>query len=146
VNTASYLLMKGTAFVNPPNPRTYPANVAGNAAAGVQSRAEAGHKEEIKEYETFQGVIQATKDIILEAVDSEYLLKIENEILGFLYQTTTQMLTHLRNRREALDFADTKHCEQKVTENGTPAKSHKYTSTGLKKQSNDTPMPASTWT
>ncbi len=76
--------MTGIAFINPPNPATYPANVAGNAAAGVWAWAEAEHKEEIKEYETFQGVIQATKDIILEAVDSEYLLKIEDEILGFL--------------------------------------------------------------
>jgi hypothetical protein len=33
--TARYLLMTGTVFVNPPNPGTYPANVAGNAAAGV---------------------------------------------------------------------------------------------------------------
>jgi hypothetical protein len=53
-------------------------------------------------------VIQATKDIILEAVYSEYLLKIEDEILGFLNQTPTQMLTHLRNRGGALDFAVTK--------------------------------------
>jgi hypothetical protein len=51
------------------------------------------HKEEIKEYETFQGVIQATKDIILKAVDSEYLLKIKDEILGFLNQTPTQIVT-----------------------------------------------------
>jgi hypothetical protein len=54
-------------------------------------------------------VIQATKDIIiLKAVDLEYLLKIKDEILGFLNQTPTQMLTHLRNRGGALDFADTK--------------------------------------
>jgi len=53
-------------------------------------------------------VIQVTKDIILEAVDSEYLLETEYEILGFLNQTTTQMLTHLRNRGGALDFANTK--------------------------------------
>jgi hypothetical protein len=53
-------------------------------------------------------VIQATKDIILEAVNSEYLLEIEDEIFGFLNQTPTQMLTHLRNRGGALDFADTK--------------------------------------
>ncbi len=52
-------------------------------------------------------MIQATKDIILKAVDSESLLKIEDEILGFLNQTPTQMLTHLRNRGGALDFADT---------------------------------------
>jgi hypothetical protein len=53
-------------------------------------------------------VIQAMKDIIFKAVDSEYLLKIKDEILGFLNQTPTQMLTHLRNRGGALDFADTK--------------------------------------
>ncbi len=35
IKTARYLLMTGTAFVNPPNPGTYPANIAGNAAAGV---------------------------------------------------------------------------------------------------------------
>jgi hypothetical protein len=29
--------MTDTAFVNPLNPGTYPANVAGNAAAGVQA-------------------------------------------------------------------------------------------------------------
>jgi hypothetical protein len=35
VKAARYLLMTSTAFVNPPNPGTYPANVAGSAAAGV---------------------------------------------------------------------------------------------------------------
>jgi len=63
----------------------------------------------VREYETFQGVIQATKDIFMEAVDHEYLLEIEDEILGFLNQTPTDMLTHhLRNRGGALGFADTK--------------------------------------
>jgi hypothetical protein len=108
IKTAKYLLMTGSAFINPSNPGTYPANIAGNAAAGVQAQAKAEHKEEIKEYETFQGVIQAMKDVILEAVDSEYLLKIEDEILDFLNQIPTQMLTHLRNRGGALDFAETK--------------------------------------
>jgi hypothetical protein len=36
VEPARYLLMMGgVAFVNPANPRTYPANVPGNAAAGA---------------------------------------------------------------------------------------------------------------
>ncbi len=52
--------------------------------------------------------MQATKDIILEAVDNKYLLEIEDKILGFLNQTPTDMLNHLRNRGGALDFADTK--------------------------------------
>jgi hypothetical protein len=45
--------MTGKIFTNPPNPGTYPANIAENAAAGVQAWAEVEHKEEIKEYETF---------------------------------------------------------------------------------------------
>ncbi len=66
------------------------------------------HKEEVREYETFQGVIQPTKDIIQEAVEHKYLLKIEDKILAFLHQTPTDMLNHLRNHGGALDFADTK--------------------------------------
>ena len=103
-----YILTAGVPFNNPANPGNYPLTVAGNAAAGVRARAEAEHKEEVREYETFQGVIQATKDIFLEAVDHEYLLEIEDEILGFLNQTPMDMLNHLRNRGGALDFADTK--------------------------------------
>ena len=108
MDPARYLLTMGVAFVNPANPGTYPANVANNGAQGFQARAEAEHKELMKEYETFQGVVQATKDIILKAVDNEYLPEIEDEILGFVNQTLTDMLTHLRNRDRALDFADTK--------------------------------------
>ena len=108
MDPARYLLTAGVPFNNPANLGNYPANVPGNAAAGVRARREAEHKEEVKEYETFQGVIQATKDIILEAVDHEYLMEIEDEILGFLNQTPTDMLNHLQNRGGALDFADTK--------------------------------------
>jgi hypothetical protein len=68
IEQARYLLMMGVIFTNPVNPGTYPANVPGNAMAGVQARAEGEHKKNVKEYKTFQGVIQATKDIILEAV------------------------------------------------------------------------------
>jgi hypothetical protein len=108
MDPARYLLTAGVPFVNPANPGNYPAGVAVNAAAGARARAEAQHKEEVKEYETFQGVMQATKDIIMEAVDHEYLLEIEDEILGFLNQTPISIMNHLRNRGGALDFADTK--------------------------------------
>jgi hypothetical protein len=108
MDPARYLLMMGVAFVNPANPGRYPANAPNNAAQGFQARAEADHKELVKEYKTFRGAVQATKDIILEAVDNEYLLEIEDEILGFLNQTPTDMLMHLQNRGGALDFVDTK--------------------------------------
>jgi hypothetical protein len=109
IEPARYLLMMGrVAFANPVNSGTYPANVLGNAMVGVRARAEVEHKEFIREYETFQGVVQTTKDIILEAINHEYLLEIEDEILGFLNQMPTDMLTHLWNCGGAPDFVDTK--------------------------------------
>ncbi len=100
--------MMGEILMNPANPGTYSANVPRNAAAGVWARAEAEHNVFVREYKTFQGVIEATKDIILKAVDHEYLLKIEDKIVRFLNQMPTDMLTHLQNRGGTLDFADTK--------------------------------------
>jgi hypothetical protein len=45
VEPARYLLMMGgVAFANPANPGTYPANVPGNAMAGVKARVEVEHK------------------------------------------------------------------------------------------------------
>jgi hypothetical protein len=97
----------GIAFVQPGNPGIYPAGLALNAAAGMRAREEALHKELIAQYEIHKGVEQALKDIIIEAVDENFLLEIEDEILGFLNETPRTMITHLRNRGGALDFADT---------------------------------------
>ena len=48
------------------------------------------------------------KDIILGAVDSDYVLGIEDEILRFLNQMPKQIIAHLCNQGEQLDFADKK--------------------------------------
>ncbi len=91
IETEKYLqLTGGITFDIPVNPGIYPTNVAGNAPTGMRAQVEAEHKEAIKEYETFQGVMQATKDIILDAVDPEYLLEIEDEILGFFCHCLAQ--------------------------------------------------------
>ena len=109
MEAAAYLTMTaGTAFVDPANPGVYPAGLAANAAATIRARAEAEHKELINQFETFEGVRQGVKDLILEAVDNEYLIEIEHETLGVLNQTPRQMLDHLLARGGALDFADTK--------------------------------------
>ena len=109
MEAAAYLTMTaGTAFVDPANPGVYPAGLAANAAATIRARAEAEHKELINQFETFEGVRQGVKDLILEAVNNEYLIEIEHETLGFLNQTPRQMLDHLLARGGALDFADTK--------------------------------------
>jgi len=109
IDQTDYLTLSGgIAFNTPVNPGSYPAGLALNAAAGTRARAEAEHKELINQYETFEGVRLGTKDIILEAVDHEYLSEIEHDTLGFLNQTPRQMLEHLLTRGGALDFADTK--------------------------------------
>ena len=109
MEAAAYSTMTaGIAFTNPTNPGVYPAGLAANAAATVRARAEAEHKELITQFETFEGVRQGVKDLILEAVDNEYLIEIEHETLGYLNQTPRQMLEHLLARGGALDFADTK--------------------------------------
>ncbi len=84
IEPARYLIMTGgTAFTQPGNPRIYPAGLALNAAAGKRTREEASHKEFIAQFEIHKGVEQALKDIIIEAVDEDFLLEIEDEILGF---------------------------------------------------------------
>ena len=98
----------GTDFNNPLNPGIYPVGLAANAAAGARAHAKAEHKELVNQYKTFKGFRLGTKDLILEAVDSEYLSKIEHETLGFLNQMPRQMIEHLLTRGGALDFVDTK--------------------------------------
>jgi hypothetical protein len=70
--------------------------------------AEAVHKEQIAQFEIFAGLEHDLKDIILKAVDHDYLLKIEDDTLGFLNQMPRSIINHLRGRGRALYFADTK--------------------------------------
>jgi hypothetical protein len=100
--------MAGVAFTDLTHPGIYPAGLALNAAAGTQAREEAQHKECLAKFEIFKGAKQAFKDIILEAVEHDYLLEIKDETLGFLNQMPRQIIDHLKNRGGAVDFADMK--------------------------------------
>ncbi len=84
--------MVGVAFNTPPNPGNYPAGLAANAVTGIRARAEAEHKEDVAQNKILKGVKQALKDIILEAVEHDYLMEIEDDTLGFLNQTPKQIL------------------------------------------------------
>ena len=142
----------GIAFADRANPGVYPAGLAANAAATVRARAEAEHKELINQFETFEGVRQGVKDLILEAVDNGYLINIEHETLGCLNQTPRQMLDHLLARGGALDFADTKELlterdgEWSVSENPQLYfnRVEKATKGLLRKESPQTPMSEGT--
>jgi hypothetical protein len=107
--TENSTMSGGITLADSLNPDFYPATLAATAAAGSRAKAEAEHKELMNQYKTFQGVCLGTKDLILEAVDYKYLIKIENETLRFLNKTPKQMLEHLLDRGGALNFANTKN-------------------------------------
>ncbi len=51
--TAYSTMTAGIAFANPANPGVYSAGLTANAAAAIRARAEAEHKELIKQFKTF---------------------------------------------------------------------------------------------
>ncbi len=100
-------MTEGTASVTPVNPELYP-KIAANVSTGKRAKEEAEQKDSKQQNKNFCRVEQRMKDEILEAVDNNYLLEIENETLGHLNQKPKQMLTHLKNSVDQLDYADTK--------------------------------------
>jgi hypothetical protein len=92
----------GTPFVAPLNPGVYPIKLT----AANHSQMEAKHKEQINQFHTFAGVGMGLKDLILKAIDKDYLLEIKHERVAFLNMTAAQMFTHLRNRWGVVDFVD----------------------------------------
>jgi hypothetical protein len=83
VEATKYLAIAGVAFIDPIHPGIYPTGLPTTAAAGTRARVEAKHKKSLAEYEIFKGVEQAFKDIILEAVEHDYLWEIEDDTLRF---------------------------------------------------------------
>ncbi len=92
----------GSPFVAPVNPGVYPVGVT----AATWSRMEAEHKEQVNQFHTFVGVGMGLKDLVLKAIDKDYLLEIKHERVAFLNVVAAQMLTHLRNCWGVVDFVD----------------------------------------
>jgi hypothetical protein len=88
-------LAPGTPFVVPPNPGIYPAGVIPAAQRGQR---EAEHKELIKEFEKCMGASKGLKDLILQAIDEDFLLELKMPGIAYLNVTPLQMITHLRTR------------------------------------------------
>jgi hypothetical protein len=93
----------GTPFVVPPNPGVYP---AGAIPAAQRAQREAEHKALIKQFQTCVGVAKGLKELILQAIDEDFVLELRAEQTGYLNVTPQQMMTHLRARWGALDFVD----------------------------------------
>ena len=78
----------------------------GNIPAAQRSQREHEHKALIGQFQKCVGVSKGLKDLILEAVDEDFLLELRVEGIAYLNVTPLQMLTHLRDRWGAMDFVD----------------------------------------
>lgn len=92
-----------TPFIVPPNPGYYP---AGPIPAAQRSQREAEHKALIVQFQTCVGVSKGLKDLILQAVEEDFLLELRDEGIAYLNVTPHQMLTHLRDRWGSMDYVD----------------------------------------
>ena len=92
-----------TPFIVPPNPGHYP---AGAIPAAQRGRREAEHKALIVQFQTCVGVAKGLKDLILQAVEEDFLLELRDEGIAYLNVTPYQMLTHLPDRWGSMDYID----------------------------------------
>jgi hypothetical protein len=94
-SVADYKLMApGTPFIVPANPGVYP---AGNIPAAQCGQQEAEHKELIQQFQMCVGVSKGLKDLIMQAIDKDFLLELRVPGIAYLNVTPLQMLTHLCN-------------------------------------------------
>jgi hypothetical protein len=104
MDPAAYALLSGGInFVEPGNPGAYP---VGAMTAAQRPQREAEHKELMKQFETWAGVQDGLKDLILQAVEGIYMEEIKAPTIGFLNVTPRAMLTHLMDRWGGLDFVN----------------------------------------
>jgi hypothetical protein len=87
----------GTPFVPPPNPGHYP---QGNIPAAQRGQWL------IAQFLTCVGVSKGLKDLILQAVDEDFLLELQAKGIAYLKVTPFQMLTHLRDWWGTMDFVN----------------------------------------
>jgi hypothetical protein len=97
------IFMPGTPFVMPPNPGHYPARPIPAVQCAQQ---EAEHKALIVQFQTSVGVAKGLKDLILTAVDEDFLLELQDEGIAYLHVMPFQMLMHLPGCWGSMDYAD----------------------------------------
>ncbi len=81
----------GTPFVFPENPGVYPAGVT---PAAQQLQWEAKHKVLIRQFQTCVGVAKGLKELVLQAIEEDFMLELWAQQTGYLNVTPFQMMTH----------------------------------------------------
>ena len=92
-------------FVVPTNPGAYPTTVDATNAAICEKQI-AKHKAEVAEYETYLGVQNWLRRMIVKAIDPEWLAEMESKTMGFNHLSAKDLMTHLRNVGGTLDHMD----------------------------------------
>jgi hypothetical protein len=106
IKEAEYITFStaGTRFLIPMNPGPYPATVDTDKLVCECQIAE--HKVEFIEYETYLGVENYLRRMIVKSIDHEWLAEVESETMGFNHLSPKALLTHLCNVGGSLDHMD----------------------------------------
>ncbi len=103
-NVADYeLFALGTPFIVSANQGVY---LLGNIPAAQRGQREAEHKALVAQFQTCVGASKGLKDLIFQAVDEDFLLKLQAEGITYLNVTPVQMLTYLHDPWGTMDFVD----------------------------------------
>jgi len=94
----------GASFQVPTNPGPYPASIDPDKI--ICERQIAEHKAEIIENETYLGLENYLRRMIVKSLDHKWLAEVESETMGFNHLSPKALLSHLRNVGGSLDHMD----------------------------------------
>ncbi len=106
INEAEYITFfnGGARFLVPTNPGPYLATVDSDKVIRECQIAE--HKAECIKYETYLGVENYIRRMIVKLIDHKRLAKVESETMDFSHLSPKALLTHLRNVGGSLNHMD----------------------------------------
>jgi hypothetical protein len=106
IDEAEYITFSrsGARLIVPTNPGAYPTTV--DADEVIRERQIAEHKAECIAYETYLGVENYIRRMIVMSIDHEWLAEVESETMGFNHLSPKDLLNHLRNVGGSLDHMD----------------------------------------
>ena len=106
IDEAEYITFSnaGAKFVVPTNPGPYPTTVDTDKV--IRERQIAEHKADCNEYETYLGVENYLRRMIVKSIDHEWLAEVESETMGFNHLSPKALIAHLRSVGGTLDHMD----------------------------------------
>jgi hypothetical protein len=106
IDDAEYITFSrsGAGFVVPTNPGPYPTTV--DVDKVIRERQIAEHKADCNKYETYLGIENCIRRMIVKSIDHKWLAEVESETMGFNHLSPKDLLTHLRSVGVTLDHMD----------------------------------------